>query len=74
MASKVARRSGLESLGWEDPLKEQMATLFSGLKWRAPVILPGKVHGQRSLVGYSPWGHKESNTTERLSMHTHTFL
>ena len=31
-----------------------------------PVLLPGKSHGQRSLVGYSPWGHKESDTTERL--------
>ena len=30
------------------------------------VLLPGKSHGGRSLVGYSPWGHKESNTTERL--------
>ena len=29
-----------------------------------PVLLPGKFHGQRSLVGYSPWGHKESDTTE----------
>ena len=31
-----------------------------------PVLLPGKSHGQRSLVGYSPWGHKESDTTKRL--------
>ena len=31
------------------------------------VFLPGKFHGQRSLVGYSPRGHKESNKTERLS-------
>ena len=31
-----------------------------------PVLLPGKSHGQRSLVGYSPWGRKESDTTERL--------
>ena len=30
------------------------------------VLLPGKSHGQRSLVGYSPWGHKESDTTEQL--------
>ena len=30
-------------------------------------ILPGKSHGQRILVGYSPWGHKESDTTERSS-------
>ena len=29
-----------------------------------PVFLPGKSHGQRSLVGYSPWGRKESDTTE----------
>ena len=36
-------------------------------KWRpTPVFLPGKSHGRRSLVGYSPWGHKESDTTERL--------
>ena len=30
-------------------------------------------HGQRSLVGYSPWGHKESDTTEWLSTHTHKY-
>ena len=29
-----------------------------------PVFLPEKFHGQRSLVGYSPWGHKESDTTK----------
>ena len=34
------------------------------------VFLPGKFHGQRSLAGYSPWGHKESDTTEQT--HTHT--
>ena len=34
-------------------------------KWQpTPVFLPGKFHGQRSLVGYSPWGHQESDTTE----------
>ena len=32
-----------------------------------PVFFPGESHGQRSMVGYSPWGHKESDTTERLS-------
>ena len=41
------------------------------IPWRrawqpTPVFLPGKSHGQRSLVGYSPWGRKESDTTERL--------
>ena len=38
-----------------------------GRKWHpTPVLLPGKSHGQRSLVGYSPWDHKELDTTERL--------
>ena len=32
-------------------------------------ILPGKSHGWRSLVGYSPWGRKELDTTERLHFH-----
>ena len=37
------------------------------MKWQpTPVLLPGKSHGQRSLVGYSPWGRKESDTTGRL--------
>ena len=36
-------------------------------KWQpTPVLLPRKFHGWRSLVGYSPWGHKESDTTEWL--------
>jgi len=34
-------------------------------KWHpTPVFLPGKPHGQRSLVGYSPWCHRESDMTE----------
>ena len=38
-------------------------------KWQStPVLLPGKSHGQ-SLVGYGLWGHKESDTTERLHFH-----
>ena len=44
-------------LGWEDLLKEEMATRSSILAWRIP-------HGQRSLAGYSPWGRKKSDTTE----------
>ena len=44
------------SLGQEGPLEEEMAT--------TPVFLPGESHGQRSLVGYSPWGHKELDMTE----------
>ena len=39
-------------------------------KWPpTPVSLPGKSHGQRSLVGYSPWGCKELDTTEQVHMH-----
>ena len=43
-------------LGWEDPLEKEVAI--------TPVFLPGESHGQRSLVGYSPRGHKEWDTTE----------
>ena len=48
----------VQSLGREDPLEKEMAAHSS--------ILPGESHGWRSLVGYSPWGRKESDTTERL--------
>ena len=47
-------------------------------KWEpTPVFLPGKSHGWRSLVGYSSWGCKESDMTERLHFHhtgTNVFL
>ena len=44
-----------------------------GRKWQTtPVFLPGKFHGQQSLTGYSPWGHKESDTTELLTEHMST--
>ena len=39
-------------------------------RWQpTPVFLPGKSHGRQNLVGCSPWGHKESDTTERLPFH-----
>ena len=38
----------------------------------SPTLLPGKSHGWKSLVGYNPWGHKESDTTERLHFHFFT--
>ena len=50
----------VQSLGWEDPLEEEMAT--------TPVFLLGEFHGQKSLAGYSPWGCKESDMTERLTL------
>ena len=43
-------------------------------KWQpTPVLLPGEFHGQRSLVGYSPEGHKESDATEQLSMQAYIY-
>ena len=50
----------IQSLGWEDPLGKEMAT--------TPVFLSGKSPGQRSLVSYSLWGHKESDMTEQLTL------
>ena len=47
------REIWVQSLGQKDPLEKGMATHSSILAWNTP-------HGQRSLVGYSPWGHKES--------------
>ena len=42
-------------------------------KWQpTPVLLPGKSHEERSLMGYSPWGLKESDTTERTHIHSGT--
>ena len=46
-------------------------SLVGKIPWRrawqpTPVFLPGESHEQRSLAGYSPWGHKESDTIERL--------
>ena len=43
--------------------------LFSFACLQAPAVLPGKSHGQRSLVGYSSSGHYKSDTTERLHFH-----
>jgi len=39
-------------------------------KWQpTPIFLPEEFHGQRSLAGYNLWGHKESDTTEQLTLH-----
>ena len=53
----------VQSLDWEDSLEKGMATHSSILAWRMP--------WQRSLVGCSPWSHKELDTTEQL---THTYI
>ena len=56
----------LRPLGWEDPLEKE---------WQpTPVFLPGESHGWRNLVAYSPQGHKELDTTERLNFHFHLLV
>ena len=56
----AAQETRIHSLSWEDPRRR---------KWQpTPVSLSGKSHEQRSLVGCSPWGHKTSGTTERLTL------
>ena len=42
----------VQSLGWEDPLLQPTS-----------IVLPGESHGQRSLAGCGPWGHKKSDKT-----------
>ena len=56
-------------MGWEmgRRLKRE------GLWQPTPVFLPGKFHGLRSLVGYSPWGCKESDTTEQLHFTSYVY-
>ena len=54
------RETQVRSPGWEDPLEKEIVTHSS--------ILPRKSQGWRSLVGYSPRGRKELDTTERLHL------
>ena len=54
-------RDVVQSQGLEDPLRRAWIP--------TPVFLPGKLYGQKSLAGYSPWGCKVLDTTERLSTH-----
>ena len=49
-----------QSLGQEDPWRREWLP--------TPVFLPGKPHGQRNLLGYIPWSHKESDMTVRLTI------
>ena len=53
-------RTWVWSQGWEDP--------WRGERLPTPGFWPGKLHGQKSLVGYSLWSRKESDMTERLSL------
>ena len=61
-AMQETQETWIRSLGREDSLKEGMRP--------TPVFLPGESHGERGLAGYSPWGHKELDTTE-VTEHAH---
>ena len=56
----LMRETWVQSLDWEDPLEKRIATHSSILAWRIPWT--------KSLVGYSLWGHKELDRTERLTL------
>ena len=58
----VMQETWVRSLGWEDP-QEKGTTTYSS-------ILAGVLHKQRSLVGYSLWVPKESDTTEQLTLNS----
>ena len=62
--SPAMQKTWVWSLGSEDPLEKDMSTHSSILAWRM------NPHGQRSLLSCSPWGRKESDMTQRLSMYT----
>ena len=55
------RETRVQTLGWEDPWRRE---------WQPPLVfLPGEFRGQKSLVGYTPGGHKESDMTEQLTLY-----
>ena len=55
---------------WETGFDLWVGKISWRRKWQpTPVLLPGKSRELKSLVGYSPWGRKESDTTEQLPFH-----
>ena len=66
----AVQETQVQSLGWEDPLEKEMAPHSSTLAWKIPWT--------EDMVGYSSWGRKESDMTERLhfffSLSVHRFI
>ena len=66
----ISSRRNLGSESWFSCRFTQTSWCLWRRQWHpTPVLLPGKSHGRRSLVGCSPWGHEESDTTEQLHFH-----
>ena len=79
MFSSICLRASLVSQMVKNPpamqshKRQRFYPWIGKIPWRRkrqliPEILPGKFHGQKSLVAYSPWGRKELDTTERLKV------
>ena len=72
VSSKIWKQNNKAGSGKESswlPLNVSSRLLWRRQWQPTPVLLPGKSHGQRSLVGCSPWGREESDTTEWLAFH-----
>ena len=63
--SAARQETWVRTLGGKDLLEKEMAPTL--------VFLPGKSHGQRSLLGYSPWSEDESASIGRLSTHVYAY-
>ena len=57
----IMHETQVQSLAWEDPLEK-------GMTLPTPVFLPGEFNEERSLVGYSSWGHKKLDTSEQPTL------
>ena len=73
---ELDRTSVCGSYSWELKTSPSLSLVLRAVpleeEWQpTPVFLPGKHRGQRGLVGYTPWGRKEPDTTERLSKGQH---
>ena len=74
MGLQRVRHDWVTELNWTELLFSSYLPPWRREWQSTPVFLPGEFHGQRSLMGYSPWGHKDSDTTEQLTLTFHSVL
>ena len=70
---KRCKRCGFNPCVRKNPWRRKQQIPWRRKEQPTPVFLPGKFHGQRNLVGYSPWGPTESDTTECLSTYMYIY-